>query len=152
MRNAGIEAPRVIETAPQLIASIRHCVPCGEMRKVMGPGLAELRAAVAAQGIATTGPWFDHYFRRATNTFDFEVCLPFAARVAPVGRVKAGQCPATMIARTMYHGDYDGLGAVLGKFEAWIVANGHKTGPDFWQCYVAGPESNPDPSTWHTGA
>ena len=54
----------------------------------MGPGLAELRAAVAAQGIATTGPWFDHCFRRATNTFDFEVCLPFAARVAPVGRVK----------------------------------------------------------------
>jgi hypothetical protein len=88
MRNAGIDAPQVIETAPQLIASIRHCVPCGEMRKVMGPGLAELRAALAAQGIATTGPWFDHRFRRATNTFDFEVCLPFAARVVPVGRVK----------------------------------------------------------------
>jgi effector-binding domain-containing protein len=150
MRNAGIDAPQVIEIAPQLIASIRLCVPRGEMRKVMGPGLSELKAAVAAQGIAPTGPWFDHHFRRPTNTFDFEICLPVAARVTPVGRVKAGQRPATTIARTIYHGDYNGLGAAWGEFEAWIVANGHKTGPDFWQCYVAGPESNDDPSTWRT--
>ena len=50
MRNATIDAPQVIQTAPQLIASIHLCVPWGEMRKVMGPGLSELKAAVAAQG------------------------------------------------------------------------------------------------------
>ena len=22
--------------------------------------------------------------------------------------------------------------------------------PDLWECYVAGPESNPDPATWRT--
>jgi hypothetical protein len=38
--------------------------------------------------------------------------------VTPVGRVKAGQLPATTIARTIYHGDYDGLGAAWGEFEA----------------------------------
>jgi hypothetical protein len=44
----------------------------------------------------------------------------------------------------------DGLGAAWGEFEAWIVANGHKTGSDFWQSYITGRESNPDPATWHT--
>jgi hypothetical protein len=56
MRNARIDAPQVIQTAPQLIASIHLCVPWDDMRKVMGPGLSELKAAVAAQGIAPTGP------------------------------------------------------------------------------------------------
>jgi len=96
-----------------------------------GSGLSELKAAVAAQGIATTGAWFDHHFRRPTDTFAFEICLP-------------------VVARTIYHADYDGLGAAWGEFEAWMVANGHKTGPDFWQCYLMDPESNTDPSTWRT--
>jgi effector-binding domain-containing protein len=120
------------------------------MRKVMGPGLSELRAAIAAQGIAPTGPWFDHLFRRPTDTFDFEICLPVAERVRPVGRVKAGQLPAATVARTIYHGGYGGLGAAWGEFEAWIMANGHKSGSDFCQCYLAGPESNADPATWRT--
>ncbi|MGH6857571.1 MAG: GyrI-like domain-containing protein [Methylocella sp.] len=145
-----LDAPQVIETAPQLTAGIRLCVAWAEMRKVMGPGLSELKAAVAAQGIATTGPWFDHHFRWPTDTFDFEICLPVAAQVKPVGRVKAGQLPAATVARTIYHGNYDGLGAAWGEFEAWILAKGYKTGPDFWQCYVPGPESNADPATWRT--
>jgi effector-binding domain-containing protein len=150
MSNIMLDTPQVIQTAPQLIASIHLCVPWGDMRKVMGPGLSELKAAVAAQGIASTGPWFTHHFRRPTDTFDFEICLPVTAQVTPVGRVKAGQLPTTTVARTIYHGDYDGLGAAWGEFEAWIVAKGHKTGSDFWESYVAGPESNADPASWRT--
>jgi effector-binding domain-containing protein len=116
----------------------------------MGPGLAELKAAVAAQSITPTGPWFNHHFRRPTDSFDFEICLPVAARVTPIGRVKAGQLPATTVARTIYHGDYGGLGSAWGEFEAWILANGHTPGSDFWECYVTGPEANADPATWQT--
>ena len=56
MRNAGIEAPQVIETAPQLIASIRHCVPCGEMRKVMGPGLRGIKGRRRSAGHCDNRP------------------------------------------------------------------------------------------------
>ncbi|PZR90401.1 MAG: hypothetical protein DLM68_04775 [Hyphomicrobiales bacterium] len=31
-----------------------------------------------------------------------------------------------------------------------IVANGHTSGSDFWQCYLAGPEANADPAAWRT--
>jgi len=91
----------------------------------MGPGIAELLAAVAAQGIVPAGPWFTHHLRMDPATFDFEICVPVTAPVAASGRVKAGHLPATTVARTTYHGPYEGLGGAWGEFDAWIAANGH---------------------------
>ena len=55
MRNARIDAPQVIQTAPQLIASIHLCVPWGEMRKVMGPGPLGIKGRRCSAG---------HYYNR----------------------------------------------------------------------------------------
>lgn len=76
--------------------------------------------------------------------------MPVTAPVAAAGRVKAGQLPATRVARTIYHGAYEGLPAAWAEFGAWIAAEGRTAGPDLWECYVVGPESNPDPATWRT--
>jgi len=64
--------------------------------------------------------------------------------------VKPGQLPAATIARTVYHGPYEGLGAAWGEFGTWIKAEGLAPRADLWECYVAGPESSPDPSKWRT--
>jgi hypothetical protein len=53
-----IDPLRIIQTTPQLTALIPITVPREDIRKVMGPGLAELKAAIAAQNVAVTGPWF----------------------------------------------------------------------------------------------
>jgi effector-binding domain-containing protein len=145
-----LETPQIIRTAPQLAAAIHLCVPWGKMREVMGPGLAELRSTVAAQGVAVTGPWFTHHLRRPTDTFDFRICLPVAAPVTAAGRVEAHELPAATVARTVYRGPYDGLGAAWGEFQAWISTNGHKTGEDFWECYLSGPDAAPDPASYRT--
>jgi effector-binding domain-containing protein len=76
--------------------------------------------------------------------------VPVTAPVAAAGRVKPGQLPATTVARTVFQGAYEGLGAAWGEFDAWIVANGHTPGPDLWECYVAGPESSSDSASWRT--
>ncbi len=145
-----LDKPQIVQTAAQLTAIIHLTVPREEIRNVMGPGISELMAAVAAQGIAPAGPWFTHHLRMDPDTFDFEISVPVSAPVAAVGRVKPGQWPATKVARTVFHGDYEGLGAAWGEFDAWIAAEGHTPGADLWECYVAGPESNPDPATWRT--
>lgn len=44
--------------------------------------------------------------------FDFEISVPVTSPVAAAGRVKPGQLPATKVARTIYHGPYEG--AALG--------------------------------------
>jgi len=40
------------------------------------------------------------------------------------GRMKAGQLRATKVARTTYHGAYEGLGAAWAEFDAWIAGKG----------------------------
>ena len=82
--------------------------------------------------------------------FDFEISVPVAAPVAAAGRVKPGRLPATTVARTVYRGPYEGLGAAWAEFSAWITASGRTPAPQLWECYVAGPESSPDPSAWRT--
>jgi hypothetical protein len=64
-----IERPWITQTAAQLTAVIRLTIPREEIRNVMGPGISELMAAVAAQGIAPAGPWFTHHLRMDPDTF-----------------------------------------------------------------------------------
>jgi effector-binding domain-containing protein len=145
-----LEAPQITQTTARPTAVIHVTVPREEIRKVMGPGLRELKAAVAAQGVALAGPWFTHHLRMDPDVFDFEIGVPVKAAVAAAGRMKPGRLPATTVARTTYRGDYEGLGPAWGEFDAWIAAEGHTPAPDLWERYVVGPESNPDPAAWRT--
>ncbi|MGP0068327.1 MAG: GyrI-like domain-containing protein [Isosphaeraceae bacterium] len=145
-----IETPHVLETADQLIALIPLVVPRAEIQEVMGPTIREVYATIAAQGIAPVGPWFTHHRRRPSDTFDFDVCVPVATPVAAAGRLKPGRLPATRVARTVFHGPYEGLAAAWGEFCAWIEANGLTPREDLWERYIVGPESSPDPAAWRT--
>lgn len=141
---------QITDTAEQLTAMIRVTIPRAEIRKVMGPGISEVRAVIAAQGIAATGPWFAHHLRMDPGIFDFEICVPIAAPILPAGRVEAGRIKACKVVRTVYEGPYEGLGAAWREFDDWIAANGLATGPDLSECYLIGPESSPDPAKWRT--
>ena len=145
-----IDTPQITKSTAQLTAVIRLTIPQEEIRNVMGPGIGELKAAVAAQGITPAGPWFTHHLKMYPNTYDFEIGLPVPTPVVAAGRMQAGQLPAAKLARTVYHGDYEGLGDGWGEFIAWIEANGHTAAPDLWEIYEVGPESNPDPAAWRT--
>jgi effector-binding domain-containing protein len=145
-----IDTPQITKTAVQPAAVIRLTIPREEIRNVMGPAIGELMAAVTAQGIGPAGPVFSHHLRMDPASFDFEVGVPVTKPVTTVGRVKSGQLPAATVARTVYHGDYEGLGGAWGEFSRWIAANGHTPAADLWECYVAGPQSNPDPATFRT--
>lgn len=145
-----LDTPQIVQTTAQQAAVIRLTIPREEIRKVMGPGIGEVMAAVAAQGIGPAGPVFSYHLRMDPGIFDFEIGVPVTKPVSPVGRVQPGQLPATKAARTVYRGPYEGLGDAWGEFGAWIKANGHKPAPDLWECYVSGPESSPDPATWRT--
>lgn len=145
-----IETPQITQTADQLTAFLHLTVPCSEIQNVMGPGIGEVMAAVAAQGISLTGPWFTHHLRRPTDSFDFEICVPISAPMTAAGRVKPGLWPAMTVARTVYHGGYEGLGAAWGEFLSWVAASGHSPAPDLWERYVVGPESSPNPADWRT--
>lgn len=145
-----IDAPRITRTDAQQTAVIHVTIAREEIRNVMGPGISELISTVADQGGTPAGPWFTHHLRMEPGIFDFEIGVPVAAPVAASGRVEPSEWPAMRVARTVYHGDYEGLGAAWGEFDDWIEAEGLTPAPDLWERYLAGPESNPDPATWRT--
>ncbi len=145
-----IDPPYVTALPAAHIAVIHLTVPRAEIQKVMGPGIGEVLATVAAQGIKPAGAWFTHHFKLDPNAFDFEVGVPVATPVKAAGRVKPGERPVLKVARTVYHGGYEGLAAAWGEFMRWIAASGHTPAADLWECYVAGPESGDDPAKWRT--
>lgn len=145
-----IDTPQIVTTAAQPAAVIRFTIPREEIREAMGSGIGELFATLGEQGITPAGPVYSHHFRIDPNIFDFEIGIPVAGPINESGRVRQGTLPAATVLRTTYTGPYEGLGSAWGEFEAWIQANGHRTAPDLWESYVAGPESSADPTNWRT--
>ena len=145
-----LEKPHVTQFAAQTTAVIPLTIPRGEIRQVMGPGISEVMSTLKAQGIAPTGPWLTYHRRMDAKVFDFDIAVPVAKRVEKAGRVQPGALPAAKIARAVYVGGYEGLGAAWAEFDAWITAQGHQPREDLWEQYVTGPESGPDSSKWRT--
>lgn len=145
-----LEPPRIVESPAQQTAVIHLTVPRSEIQQVMGPGIQEVMTTLAAQGIAPTGPWFSRHFRIEPATFDFEISVPVSRPVAPTGRVRPGALPAARVARAVFRGPYEGLGAAWGELKGWIAAQGLKEAPTLWEVYLTDPGANPDPSTWRT--
>ena len=148
--NDSIDAPQIAEAEPQLVAVLHITVKRSEIREVMGPGIGEVMAALAVQGIAPIGPWFTHHLKRPSDIFDFDVCVPTATQVAAVGRVRPEQLPAMRVARTIYRGPYEGLAAAWGELLKWITAEGLTPAGDLFERYLIDPKSNPDPASWRT--
>jgi len=145
-----LENPHITETTARHTAVIRLTIARAEIQKVMGPAYQEVMAAVAAQGLAPTGPWFSYHLKMDPEMFDFEVGVPIPAAITATGRVIASQLPAARVARTVYRGPYEGLGSAWGEFMRWIEEQQLQPADDLWECYVAGPESGPDAAHWRT--
>ncbi|MBY0278078.1 GyrI-like domain-containing protein [Candidatus Binatia bacterium] len=145
-----IEEPQIVELPEQGAAVIHLTVPTTEIRQVMGPGLNEVLAAVAAQGHEQTGAWFTHHLHRPTDVFDFEVGVPIAGTITATGRVRPGRLPAARVARAVHVGPYDDLASAWGELEAWLAAHGHTPASEMWEHYAVGPESGLPSTQWRT--
>lgn len=142
--------PLILPANPQLTAVVELKVPRKEIGAAIPSALKELKNVVSLQGIGPVGPWFAHHFRMVPDVFDLEVGVPVKGPVVPVGRVKGGKLQTTKVARTTYVGGFEQLPAVWAEFNGWLVENGYKPADDFWESYVVGYDTNPDPAKWVT--
>ena len=145
-----LDTPHLTQTGEQPTAVIHLTVSRTEISHVIDSAIAEVIAAIAAQGANPVGPCFTYHPKRPSGLFDFEVGFPVDRPITPVGRVKMGQLPTAKIVRTIYMGCYEGLASAWGEFCAWIETEGLTPQDSLWECYLSGSESNPDPATWRT--
>jgi effector-binding domain-containing protein len=145
-----LETPEITRSVAQPTAMIHLTTPRTEIASAMDPAITELLTALASQGITPSGPMLSYHRRIEPENFDVEISFPVGGPIAETGRVKAGQLPETTVARTVYHGAYEGLGNAWKEFDGWITASGHTRAGNLWERYVVGPESTPDPAEWRT--
>lgn len=145
-----IDTPQVLQTEARPTAFIHLRIPRSDMQKLFGPTMEELVGTLNDQGVAPAGPVFAHHLAMDPDTFDFRLGVPVDERVREVGRVEAGELPAATVARTVYHGSYEGLPKAWGEFDAWLKDQGHRQAPDLWESYVEGPHNSSDPEGWRT--
>ncbi len=145
-----IDNPQIVQTTAHQAAIIRLTIPRSEMMKAFGPAVQELMATLTEQGVKPVGAVFAHHLRMPPDVFDFELGVEVSTPVKPAGRVKPGQLPKAKVARTVYHGPYQGLPDAWGEFVQWMKANGHEQAEDLWEVYMVGPQSSPDPTNWRT--
>jgi effector-binding domain-containing protein len=135
-----IAPPEIVQTEAQKTAVIQLTIPAAEMMNEFGPAVGELYAELARQGVTPAGPLFAHHHCRPAQVFDFEVGVPVSQEVVPNGRVKPGTLRQTTVARTTYHGPYEGLANAWAELTEWITAAGHTQADNLWEVYVAGPD------------
>ena len=145
-----IATPELVETQSHPAAVIHLKIPRSQMRSDMPKAINEVVAALSHQGIRPSGPLFAHHLTTSDQDFDFEVGFPVAGPVQTTGRVKPVELPGGRIARTVYHGDYQGVFGAWSELRDWMKHEGHSGRGDIWEIYAAGPESSPDPSQWRT--
>ena len=145
-----IDAPTILQSTEQPAAVIRLKLTLQQMMQEFGAAAQEVFGALSAQGIEPAGPLYSYHFRRPTDTFDFEVGVPVSRTFKPTGRVKHGKIPAEKVARTVYHGGYEGLPGGWGEFHKWMEGQKLKQAEHLWECYAVGPGTEPDPKKWKT--
>ena len=145
-----IDPPQIVQTDQRRTAIIHITVPRAQIQEAMGSGIQELLDTLASQDLEPAGSLYSRHLTMDPKLFDFEIGVPVDAAVEPAGRVLPGELPAARVARTVYHGPYDGLAEAWGAFDAWLKSEGLTPGPTLWEVYAAGPESSPDPAEWRT--
>jgi hypothetical protein len=145
-----IDLPAVVLVQTQPLALLHLTIPRADISQVMGPGLREVLAAIAAQGLRPAGPWLTHHLRFPPGRFDFELGVPVDAPFVAAGRVSPGERPAARVARTVLRGGYEGLGAAWQALDAWVRAQGHTPAEDLWEVYSKGPETGAEGANWET--
>lgn len=146
-----IESPTVIEFETRPTAVIHFRIPRDQMGEAFGSAIPEIMELLNAQGAGPVGGVFAHHFEMIPDEFDFDLGFPISKPITGSGRVQAGEWPAMRVARTVYHGNYDGLPGAWAEFEAWYNELPDEKAPDIYESYDRGPESSENPADWRTG-
>jgi effector-binding domain-containing protein len=145
-----LETPLILQVDAQVTACVRLTISRAEIQAAMGLAINEVLAELASQGIRPAGPLYSSHLRMDPEFFDMEVGFPVTDPATEAGRLHPGELPAGRVARVVYRGPYEGLGAAWHAFGSWIKEHGHRPAANLWESYVAGPESGPDPAAWRT--
>ena len=146
---APIEHRRV---EPTMVAAITAVVDLSDLLPWYEGALGELRATLAAQGVASAGPAGGLY---ASDLFAEErgeatIFVPAAAEVRQLGRVTTLIVPATELAVILHPGSHAEVDRAYGALGAYVTDHALQVDGPIREYYLVSRADTPDESRWRT--
>jgi DNA-binding transcriptional MerR regulator len=146
---APIEHRRVEAT---MVAAITAVVDLSDLLPWYEGALGELRATLAAQGVASAGPAGGLY---ASDLFAEErgeatIFVPAAAEVRQLGRVTTLIVPATELAVILHPGSHAEVDRAYGALGAYVTDHALQVDGPIREYYLVSRADTPDESRWRT--
>ena len=158
MTDDGVFAAEIVERQPEPTAAVRIQQPMAELdlAAAFDTYMPAVAKAITEAGAAIGGPPYGRYHRFGPDVVDVEIGFPVAGAPSGLsaltgsapGQVGLSELPGGPVARTMYVGSYDGLGAVYDRLHEWIHAQpGYDDGAGAWESYISMPGDGPGGET-----
>jgi DNA-binding transcriptional MerR regulator len=146
---APIEHRRVEAT---MVAAITAVVDLSDLLPWYEGALGELRATLAAQGVASAGPAGGLY---ASDLFAEErgeatIFVPAAAEVRQLGRVTTLIVPATELAVILHPGSHAEVDRAYGALGAYVTDHALQVDGPIREYYLVSRADTADESRWRT--
>ena len=149
--NAGADpGPELVTVEPRTTAVVRGTITAEEVTDFFDRSFSVLGEAIAAQGVAPTGPAFGRYRGIPDETMDLEVGFPTERAIEPDGAAEPGELPGGRVARVVHAGSFDGLAGAWQGLGAWIAEQGLTPGETYWEVYLTEPSPDMDPADLRT--
>jgi effector-binding domain-containing protein len=142
--------PELVTVRPTTTAVVRGTVDAEEIAEFFDRSFAVLGEAMAAQGVAPTGPAFGMYHGVPDETIDLEVGFPTGRAVETDGSVEPGELPGGQVARLVHAGSFDGLSEAWQRLGGWIAEQDLTPGESYWEVYMTEPNPEMDPADLRT--
>jgi len=146
---APIEHRRV---EPTMVAAITSVVDLSDLLPWYEGALGELRATLAAQGVASAGPAGGLY---ASDLFAEErgeatIFVPAAAELRQLGRVTTLIVPAAELAIILHPGSHAEVDRAYGSLGAYVTDHALQVDGPIREYYLVSRADTPDESRWRT--
>lgn len=156
-----ISEPQFVDRAEQHYVAIRTVVPMQEIATHVPPLIPQVYEWLGKRGEEPAGPLFFRYIRMDEGkNLDLEVGIPVRDPLSGDDEIRPGSFPAGLYAVARYKGGYEHLPGAWRAFEEWRTAAGIREEGQIAdsgdvrgtraECYLIGPNDNPDPAHWET--
>jgi effector-binding domain-containing protein len=139
-----------VTTEARTVLAVRERVPFAELTDFFGRAFERTAAALGEAGTFPSGPPVAIYYGDPTDTVDVAAGFPFAGSITPPEGTAVVDLPAGRAVEAIHVGPYDELAKTYDTVAEWMQQEHVTPSSVMWEEYLAGPDTDPDPSTWRT--
>ncbi len=139
-----------VTTEPRTVLAVRERVPFAELTDFFGRAFERAAAALGEAKSFPSGPPVAVYYGDPTDTVDVAAGFPFVGSITPPDGTTLVELPGGPAVEAIHVGPYDELEKTYTTVAEWMQQEHVTPSSVMWEEYLAGPDSDPDPSTWRT--